>query len=118
MDIVNGQWYLLTGCDDTGEGITFTLDGVTFRVHEDESDEYRSYGVGPYETAGKCSNTFGGQAVIAIIRADDAFDGVELVNPDGGAVIVQAGTDVSDDYYPMARWSFSPQNLTANRGRE
>lgn len=61
-------------------------------------------------------NTFPGQAVCAVERADNAYTALELINPNTGAVVVRAGTDVSDDYYPMFVAYFDPQALDANQG--
>lgn len=46
-------------------------------------------------------------------RHDDI--GMEIYNPDFGLILL-IGTDYADDYYPVARWEWHPENLPINHG--
>lgn len=115
-DIVNGKFYALTGCDVETDIFRFTLNGVNYEATGDTNDDYRSYLEDLRVTGNAVLNTFPGQAVCAVERADNAYTALELINPNTGAVVVRAGTDVSDDYYPMFVAYFDPQALDANQG--
>lgn len=105
----------------------FCIDGVTYGAFEDKDDGFRSYGViQQMESNVKCEFTFAPQPVHItnqeikhleyetewitkqILTMTDAVNGKE---------VLVVGTDNTEDYYPMAIFNYTPENLQINQGR-
>ncbi len=123
--IVPEGWHELSGfCDTTTKpeeysdeevnALIVRIDGMDYICFEDPSDGYRSHSeIMPSEQ--ECTNTFPPQRVYVKYyeRHDDV--GMEIYNPDFGLILL-IGTDYADDYYPVARWEWHPENLPINHG--
>ena len=42
-------------------------------------------------------------------------DGMKITNPDDGSLILEIATQWYDDYYPMACFSYHPENMPGNK---
>jgi hypothetical protein len=94
------------------------LDGVIYIASEDPSDGYRScldrVIVSP---SAEMTNTFPPIRVLARKKepgscSDDTLELVDLVT---GKVVMEVGTDNTDDYYPSFVSNFSPENMATNQ---
>lgn len=94
--------------DDDPAQIRFVLDGVTYAAIEDPDDGYRSALEGVFICKDKIANTFSPVPVV-VSRLDDS-NIYTIAHPDG-RVIVEFGTDNSDDYYPCFVGRFDPTAL-------
>lgn len=109
--------------------VRFRLDGKVFVATEDPSDGYRSsmrdialLGDVPMQ------NVFVPQAVVGRYQAErpacegadytNQTDILELVDEVTGRVVLEVGTDNTDDYYPSFVSSFHPEAMACNQGRE
>ena len=100
--------------------IRFRLDGVVYVAFEDPSDGYRSSMdkliVSPTP---EMTNVFPATNVLARKKADDEYgsvnDTLELIDMVTGKVVMEVGTDNTDDYYPSFVSNFQPENLSANQ---
>lgn len=105
---------------DVADSITFVLDGVAYTAQEDPSDGYRSY-LGALYIGGECANTFPPVRVLAreVGRRENDYGSrevelLELVDAVTGEIVLEVGTDNSDDYYPSFVASFRPQHMAIN----
>lgn len=105
----------------------FCLDGVVYGAYIDPDDGYRSYGV-IRPTDYKCQYTFPPQEVIVEeveerVPHEGCYDYDEhrrfitITDAKNGKLILKVGTDYTDDYYPMAIFSYSPENFEVNQGK-
>ena len=99
--------------------IRFRLDGVVYIAFEDPEDGYRSSMkeliVSP---SSEITNVFPANRVVAKKKANDSYgtdDTLELIDVVTGKVVLEVGTDNSDDYYPSFVSSFHPENMEVNR---
>lgn len=111
------------------EVIRFRLDGKVYAATEDPSDGYRS-SMRDIALLGdvKMQNVFAPQAVVGrYVTEKKAWEGssytnaaeiLELVDTVTGRVVLEVGTDNSDDYYPSFVSSFHPEAMAGNQGRE
>lgn len=116
--------------DWSGEGIDvdlFCIDGVTYGAFIDPCDGWRSYGV-IKEVSNKCQYTFPPQEVevanykIVEEATEENWYGKDiqkLIIRDAvnGKEVLVVGTDLSDGYYPMAIFNYTPENLQINANR-
>lgn len=125
--------HLLSGVDITnqrikesyGDGfedaqcISFCLDGVVYTAIEDPDDGYRSSMRDIMQTEFvKLNNTFEPQEVMATHRTEGEYshdDTLVLTDTTTGKVVLEVGTDNSDDYYPCFVASFTPENMAINK---
>ena len=94
--------------------IRFILDDVSYMAVEDPEDGYRSC-MGRIFIGFEVKNVFDPIEVICVKKEEkegDRCDILQMVNPLISKVIVEFGTDHSDDYYPSFVSSFSPRYLT------
>lgn len=104
---------------EDANGIRFRLDGAVYTAVEDPSDGYRS-SLGTLFLGGEVTNVFPPVRVTARKKPDgkhDKNDTLELVDIATGKVVLEVGTDNSDDYYPSFVSSFSPENMATNQPR-
>ncbi len=126
----------LTGCDTSIEKIEsyggysqdaqcirFCLDGVNYTAMEDENDGYRSC-LGSLFVGGKVANTFPPVKVeckyvarkpVSYRDGFDDCDILECVDVATGRIVLEIGTDNTDDYYPSFVSCFSPENMVTNQ---
>lgn len=115
--------------EEVANTITFVLDGVAYTAQEDPSDGYRSY-LGELYVGGECANRFDAVRVSArtvTSRTTTTANGyswttvvdlLELVDVETGKVVLEVGTDNSDDYYPSFVASFMPEHMAINAARQ
>jgi hypothetical protein len=110
------KWY-----GDTFESancIRFRLDGKVYTGIEDPSDGYRSSMEKLFVSADTMTNVFKPVRVLARIRTEYEHGGVsdvlQLLDMANGKVILEVGTDNTDDYYPVFVASWKPENMAAN----
>ena len=99
------------------EAIRFRLDGVAYTAIEDPSDGYRS-SLGQLFIGGAVNNSFPPVRVLAMKKPNNKHGGendtllfVDLVT---GKIVLEVGTDNTDDYYTSFVSSFSPENMATN----
>jgi len=111
--------------DRDAESISFVLDGKTYMAIEDPSDGYRSYSGDIVEVSDKVKlkNTFAPHEVDITHkdRYEEEDDGwnrrcdiyifTDILT---GKVIMEIGTDNTNDYYPSCVMYFNPENLYIN----
>lgn len=98
----------------------FRLNGAVYCAVEDDCDGYRScMRELKHEPDAKMLNVFEPQQVVGVYR--DSRDGtdadiLELIDVGTGKVVLEVGTENTDDYYPSYISSFSPENMSVNAG--
>lgn len=98
--------------------IRFRLDGIVFTAIEDPSDGYRSSMDKIFYETCELSNTFPPIRVLARKKENgkygDVNDTLELVDLVTGKVVLEVGTNNTDDYYPVFVSAFWPENMASN----
>lgn len=105
----------LVSAKDYANGIRFRLDGVVYEVLEDEEDGYRSSAKPLTAVHTKPRNVFPPVRVVSRLGAGDQSDILYLDDEFNSNVVLEVGTDNSDDYYPSFVASFHPQNMVTNQ---
>lgn len=121
----DGQYHLLTGVDfgteqnlngcwqDYGPNAMYVvIDGTTFAFIEDPSDGYRSSLSEVIVSNHKVHNTF--EPVLVQIKTNENQNYVYDIVANG-QIVVQGGTDYSDDWYPSYVAYFEARNLPQNQ---
>ena len=94
--------------------IRFRLDGTVYVAIEDPNDGYRScMGELKVMEDATMTNVFLWTRVIARCSTED--DILYLVDETTGEVVVEVGTDCSDDYYPYFVANFNPGAMVINK---
>jgi len=102
--------------------IRFRLDGKCYTATEDPYDGYRSH-MGSLKVSEDASmeNVFPAVGVIGRYRTKGSYsqvdDVLELVDANTGEVIVEVGTENTDDYYPYFVSSFHPEAMVINKDK-
>lgn len=100
--------------------IRFRLDGKVYTGIEDPSDGYRSSLEKLFVSQDEMMNVFPPVKVLARIRDKADYGGeaeiLQLLDAANGRVILEVGTDNSDDYYPSFVSSWKPENMAVNHG--
>lgn len=103
---------------EDSEVMRFRLDGIVYTAVSDPDDGYRSsmdrLFISP---EAKLLNTFPPVRVFVRKKADDEHyvnNTIEMVDAVTGKVVIEVGTDNSDDYYPSFVSAFHPENMTTN----
>lgn len=95
--------------------LRFTLDGKHHEAIEDPSDGYRSCLQEIRTTDVAPANVFPSTKVIAGLKTQGEYGTVDCIlqflNAATGKIIIEIGTDNTDDYYPGFVALFSPENL-------
>ena len=102
------------------EVVRFVLDGKTYKAIEDPSDGYRSYLQDLVITDEVISNTFPPQEVIGKMKEDSDYsvnDTIQFIDAVTGKIVLEVGTNNTDDYYPYCVMNWRPENLAINVGR-
>lgn len=103
--------------EEDANTIAFTLDGVTYLAKEDGNDGYRSYCDELEIVDMELKNKFPSQKVVGVMMKNSSHqtnDVIQFLNPDTNAVILEVGTENTDDYYPSCVMSFNPENMSIN----
>jgi hypothetical protein len=106
--------------DEDSNVMSFILDGVVYSAIEDPSDGYRStmrdLKINEYQV----ENTFEPIQVMCKMRDDRNYNSnntLELYDIENGKLILAAGTDNTDDYYPCFVSEWIPENLSISQHR-
>jgi hypothetical protein len=106
----------------SANGMLFTLDGVTYRVIEDENDGYRSSAreIEVFTTSEPLRNRFTGCRVVCRyidgqFENSPSNDLLELIDVVTGQTVLLVGTKDVDDYYPSYVANFTPENMASNQ---
>lgn len=104
----------------------FCIDDKTYGVYEDPDDGWRSYGR-LEEVDDKCQYTFPPQSIKVVnekvynetdygiyTEYEDKFI-IHIYDAINGKEVLVVGTDYSDDYYPLAIFNYTPENLEINK---
>ena len=107
---------------DDAQVFRFILDGVTYLAQENPDDGYRS-SLGVFEvTKDGVKNMFPPQGVIGAAGKrtewDDGTNIIVFTDIVTNEVVLEIGTDNSDDYYPCCIMHWSPQNMAININKE
>lgn len=98
--------------------IRFRLDGVVYTAIEDPSDGYRSSMEKLFASPdAEVKNVFPPIRVLARKKANETYqvnDTLELIDLSTAKVVMEVGTDNTDDYYPSFVSAFFPQNMATN----
>lgn len=106
------------------DAVLLTIDGKNYIALEDPEDGYRSYGVfHQTDRDYHQRNSFPPQKVFVKNVIENSwveemhevyqYRGIEITN-EAGDLILRVGTDLTDDYYPMACFKYNPENLPIN----
>lgn len=100
--------------------MTFVLDGHAYCVVESPDDGYRSSMEDIFEVPiESVKNTFEPVRVLARYRHNGQYGGtddiLELIDVVTTKLVLEAGTENSDDYYPSFVANFSPENMACNQ---
>lgn len=107
--------HMLSGVDredDTNDAqaFRFKLDGKIYRALENPDDGYRSMLDTITLSRVKMTNTFSPVKVKCAMSVEDHRDVLQMRDP-SGRLILEVGTDYSDDYYPIFVAYWSPEGL-------
>lgn len=101
--------------------LRFTLDGVTYMAVEDPDDGYRSSLDYVAISERPCSRQFEGVAVVGRMKVNGPGEEDDLsyqknhtlqfFHATTGKLVLEAGTDNTDDYYPWYVAAFYEENL-------
>ena len=97
--------------------ISFNLDGVVYTGIENPDDGYRSSLDKLIVSKDKIKNKFKSVSVMALARTSCRYgkaDVLELVDVKTGKVVLEVGTNNTDDYYPSFVGNFYPENMCIN----
>lgn len=113
------QPYEGAGYDVDCNWIRFVLDGVIYQATEDPDDGYRSSMRDLAIVSDPVANVFPPCAVVGTIRATGEYGGnsevLSFIDERTGKVVLEVGTDNSDDYYPSFVAFFDPRAMAANQ---
>ena len=96
------------------EVMRFRLDGKVYTAIEDPEDGYRSSMSELTVSDDLMKNSFAPVEVLGRVKGSNGDDDIlELLNVTTGKVIIEVGTDYSDDYYPSPSFvaNFQPENI-------
>lgn len=98
--------------------IRFRLDGIVFTAIEAPSDGYRSSMDKIFAETCELNNTFPAVRVLARKKENgeygDVNDTLELIDLKTGKVVLEVGTDNTDDDYPSFVSAFWPEHMATN----
>lgn len=95
----------------------FTLDGITYKAVENPDDGYRSY-MDELEISDVAPRySFDGVDVICYMQENDYNDILVIRDAYNGKIILEVGTEMYDDYYPVCHFLYQPENMICNDGK-
>lgn len=103
--------------DKDASCIRFRLDGVVYIAVEDPDDGYRSY-LDEIMIGDKITNQF--EKVLVRGKYRERNDGgncsiIQFFDQLTNLVVLEIGTENTDDYYPYFVANFSPENMSINK---
>ena len=102
-------------------GLVFHGIDLVMRIKiEDPDDGYRSHCKELEVCNEVVSNNFPAQKVMGKMKDNDTYsvnDTIQFIDVVTGKVVLEVGTDNTDDYYPYCVMNWSPENLACNVGR-
>jgi len=121
--------HILSGVDTSSERIRsyggyedascikFVLDNITYKATEDPDDGYRSHLKQIFICNESVSNTFVPHKVIGKMKNSSRYgcDIIQFFDVSTKEVVLEIGTDNSDDYYPAFVMCWTPENLDFNQ---
>lgn len=119
FETVNFPAYEGASYTEDSQTCRFRLDGVVYAAVEDPSDGYRSsmreLTIVPDAVL---VNVFTPIQVLCSHRTKYAYGGeadvLEFIDVKTAKVVLEVGTDNTDDYYPSFVASFTPENMASN----
>lgn len=105
------HWGSYANCDV----INFVLDGVTYSVIEDPGDGYRSSMREIVVSERRVANNFPPVEVVGVYRDRRSYyvsDILEVYDTLSGRLVIEVGTENTDDWYPYYVANFNPENIT------
>lgn len=102
---------------DSMQIVNVVMDGLTYTIHENPDDGYRSYAEGDIRVSNKkIVNRFQPFEAIAVKRLGGTYgnDVLDIYDLKNGQRIISVGTENSDDYYPSFLAEFMPENIHYN----
>jgi hypothetical protein len=107
---------------EEADAVKFVIDGLTYKAIEDPCDQLRSMLREIEVTDEKVTNSFPPQKVIAKMKDDGEWSGethntIQFIDVVTEKVVLEVGTDNTDDYYPYCVLHWYPENLAINVGR-
>lgn len=101
--------------------LRFRLDGIVYTAIEDPDDGYRSCLRDIVAGDHPMTNCFEPLRVVGMhrTRSDGGYnaDILALIDVVTGKIVIEVGTDNSDDYYPSFVGNFNPENMAINQVR-
>lgn len=97
--------------------VIFMLDGKCYKIEEDPSDGWRSYAKDAEEYHGEMSRRCILPYPIKVIcYMDDNPDNniLKLMDVENGKIFLLIGTAHTDDWYPLCRFEYNPENIHLN----
>jgi hypothetical protein len=93
--------------------LSFILDDTIYTALEDENDGYRSCMGELLINKFQCKNTFEPIQVLGIYKEKSGYSTSDILQLYGmdGKLILEVGTDNTDDYYPSFVSNFNPENI-------
>ena len=102
------------------EVIRFRLNGTVYTAIEDPSDGYRSCMDKIFVSKDEITNAFPAVQVLGRMKEPtygSVNDTLELIDVVTGKVVMEVGTDNTDDYYPSFVSAFHPENMAINAAK-
>src|SRR6266545_3539820 len=108
LDAVDRYGEIKEGSGEFADYLRFRLDGKVYTALEDSNDDYRSSMEKLFVSEEDMKNVF--PPVKVLVRINNKGDILELVDIENGRIILEVGTDHSDDYYPCFVASWRPHD--------
>lgn len=102
------------------EVVRFVIDGKTYKATKDPNDGHRSYMKELEVTDEKDTNVFPPQKVIGKMKADSNWKTngtIQFIDAKTGKIVLEVGTDNTNDDYPYCVLFWAPENLAINADR-
>lgn len=108
------------GSFENAEVIRFRLNGVVYTATEDPKDGYRSCMRELVVSNAEMTNSFQPMRVIGRHRTTGRYDCdiLELIDAVTGRIVLEVGTENTDDYYPGFVAAFHPEAMSINQDAE
>jgi hypothetical protein len=94
--------------------VKFTLDDITYLAIEDPADGYRSYCEKLKISSGGCKIKLPNIPVNCIMKQSYSDDVLIFQDRNNDKVILEVGTENTDDYYPYCVFRYYPENISLN----
>lgn len=105
------------GVDEIAQVIKFKLDDATYMAVEDPNDGYRSSMDKLILCDDDIKNRFTPVHVFGVYKNQDGYDAADVIqfyDVKTNKIVLEVGTNHSDDYYPSFVSAFYPENMIVN----